>query len=413
MAAPEELRVVFVAPCAMDTTLRFLRATAELPGVRLGIISQDPPERFDGKLAGPAAFARIENALDPNALVGAVTKVGRELGGPAQRLLGVLEQLQEPIAAVRERLSIRGMDEREATNFRDKARMKEVLRAHGLPCARHALVTDLEGALAFARETLPLVAKPPAGAGSRGTARIGSIEELSSYLAASPPSKKEPLLLEEFIQGEEHSFDSISVGGRHVFHSVTRYLQTPLEVMEHPWLQWAVILPRHIEGDEYDAIHQAGPRALDVLGMVTGLTHMEWFRRADGSIAISEVAARPPGAQFTTLLSYAHDFDFYRAWARLQVFEAFEPPKRHFACGAVFLRGRGKGARISRIQGIDELRGELGPVLVEAKLPRPGDPVGEDYTGDGYVILRHPETAVVERGLGLVQKGLRLERGGE
>ena len=27
--------------------------------------------------------------------------------------------------------------------------------------------------------------------------------------------------------------------------------------------------------------------------------------------------ARPPGAQFCTLIGYAHDFDFYAAWARL------------------------------------------------------------------------------------------------
>ena len=60
--------------------------------------------------------------------------------------------------------------------------------------------------------------------------------------------------------------------------------------------------------------------------MFTGLSHMEWFRRGDGSIAISEVGARPPGAQFTTLLSFAHDLDFYRAWAELMVHETFTPP---------------------------------------------------------------------------------------
>ena len=36
--------------------------------------------------------------------------------------------------------------------------------------------------------------------------------------------------------------------------------------------------------------------ALRALGLETGLTHMEWFRRADGSPIVSEVGARPPGA---------------------------------------------------------------------------------------------------------------------
>ena len=70
---------------------------------------------------------------------------------------------------------------------------------------------------------------------------------------------------------------------------------------------------------------------------------MEWFRRADGSVAVSEVGARPPGAQFTTLLSYAHDLDFYRAWPRLMIFNEFDPPPRVYAAGAAYVRGQGRG----------------------------------------------------------------------
>ena len=71
----------------------------------------------------------------------------------------------------------------------------------------------------------------------------------------------------------------------------------------------------------------------------TGLTHMEWCRRRDGSIAISEVAARPPGAQFTTLMSYAHDKDMYQAWVELMVFDRFTVPERKYSAGAAYLRG--------------------------------------------------------------------------
>ena len=62
------------------------------------------------------------------------------------------------------------------------------------------------------------------------------------------------------------------------------------------------------------------------------------------SIAISEVAARPPGAQFTSLLSYAHDVDMYAAWARLEIFGTFAPPERRYAVGAAYLRGQGDGS---------------------------------------------------------------------
>jgi type VI secretion system protein ImpH len=77
-------------------------------------------------------------------------------------------------------------------------------------------------------------------------------------------------------------------------------------------------MPRDIGGREYDGIRAVAAMALRALGLRSGFTHMEWFRRPDGSVAVSEVAARPPGAQITSMLCYVHDFDFYRAWAQAQ-----------------------------------------------------------------------------------------------
>ncbi len=404
-------RIVFVVPYAMPATLRFVRAAAQLPGATLAIVSQEPPGRLPDDVRARVRLHRVvRDPLDPDQLEGAVRSIAEEWGGPADRLIGILEQLQEPLAAVRERLRIRGMGSGEARNFRDKAHMKEVLRAHGLPCARHHLASSRAGALAFARECMPLVVKPPAGAGARNTMRVESIEQLDGYLRAVEPSAADPLLLEEFIQGREHSLDTVTVHGRHVFHSISRYHPSPLEVMQNPWLQWCVVLPREIDGPEFDDIRAAGKKALDALGMHTGLTHMEWFRRGDGSLAISEVAARPPGAQFTSLLSFAHDLDFYRAWAHLMVSEEFDPPARRFAVGAVFLRGQGRG-KVQSVQGVDRARQELGGMIVQAHVPQPGQAQAESYEGEGFVILRHPETRAVEAGLDRLLELIKVELG--
>ena len=86
--------------------------------------------------------------------------------------------------------------------------------------------------------------------------------------------------------------------------------------------------------------------------------------RADGRYAISEVGARPPGAQFVRLISYAHDTDMYRAWARLMIFDEFDPPERPFAAGAAYLRGQGTGrVKAVREWTTPELRADLGPSL--------------------------------------------------
>jgi biotin carboxylase len=326
-----------------------------------------------------------------------------------ERLVGALEQLQVPLAQVREALGIEGMDVRTALNVRDKARMKTVLRDAGVPCARHQLVGRPAEAYAFAEAVgFPLVAKPPAGAGAQATYRLDDANALQGWLQAVPPHPDAPGLLEEFLVGEEHTFDSVTVGGQTIWSSVADYLPPPLEVLRNPWIQWTVVLPRDIGGPEYSGIHEVGPAALRALGVQDALTHMEWFRRPDGSVAVSEVAARPPGAQLTSMIGYAHDIDLYRAWAELVVLGRFEPRERRYAAGTAYLRGQGRG-RVRAVHGGEELQRDLGHLVVEARLPQPGQPVTSGYEGQGFVIVRDPDTEVVRGALRRIVSGIRVE----
>ncbi|MBK8233624.1 MAG: ATP-grasp domain-containing protein [Candidatus Eisenbacteria bacterium] len=403
--------VVFVAPFFAETTLRFVQATADLPGVRLGLVSQDPDSKLPPVLrAKLAAHYQVDDALDAGKLVSAVQHLGTRIG-PATRILGTLEELQVPLAEVRQYLRVDGLSVEAAKNFRDKSRMKTVLAAAGLPCARHRLVATTQEAWDFVQAVgYPIVVKPPAGAGSRNTFRINGAEQLHDVLAMSKFSAEKPALFEEFIVGQEQSFDSVLIHGHPVWCSINHYYPGPLEVLENPWIQWAVLLPREADAPEYEDIRRVAYRSLEVLGMKTGLTHMEWFRRKDGTVAVSEVAARPPGAQFTTLISYAHDFDLYRGWAHLMVYDEFPAPERKYAAGAAYLRGQGEG-KVIAVHGLDKVRQELGDLVVEAKLPKPGQSPTGTYEGEGYVILRHPETKVVQDGLKKLITTIRVELG--
>lgn len=400
---------MFVAPFLLETTLRFIGAAAATPGVRLALVTQEPEERVPAGLRGRlAAIRRVDDGLDAQQLAGAIRALSAHLGG-VDRLIGMLEQLQVPLGQVRDHLGIPGMSEEVARNFRDKARMKDLFTAVGVPCARHGVATNAGEAQHIAAQLgVPLVVKPPAGAGARSTFRVDTTGQLADWLRVDPPSERAPALLEELVSGAEHSFESVSVDGRVAWHSVSQYLPTPLEVLENPWIQWAVLLPRSIEGPEYDAIREAAARGLRALGMVTGFSHMEWFRLQGGRVALSEVAARPPGAQFTSLLSFAHDIDMYAAWARLEIHGEFDPPARRHAVGAVYLRGQGRGV-VQGVHGLEVLQHELGDLVVEARLPRAGQPRSDSYEGEGYVILRDDDTEVVAGALRRVVEVARVE----
>jgi biotin carboxylase len=319
-----------------------------------------------------------------------------------------VEQAQVPVAQVREALGIEGMDVETAHNFRDKGRMKNLLREAGLPCARYEKVTSKNEAFAFADFVgYPLVVKPPDGAASQSTYRAMNAEELEKALNLNPPTPGHEVMLEEFITGDEFSFDTFSLDGKPVFHSLTHYFPNPLEAMREPWIQWQVLLPREIDVPIYADIEQAAFKTLDVLGMKTGMSHLEWFRRNDGSIAISEVAARPPGAQITTLISRANDMDAVAAWARLMIFGEFPAVERKYAVGAAFLRGQGNG-KVAEVLGLDQVQREVGHLVTDVKIPKIGQDKSLSYEGEGYIILRHPETAVVKEALSRVVSTVRV-----
>jgi hypothetical protein len=403
--------VAFVAPYLLDATTRFAEATARLPGVELALITCEPADHVPGPLRGSlAAHWRVDDPLDTGQIARAVAAVSEHVG-PVQRLFGVFEHLQVPLAQVREQFGIPGMGSATARNFRDKAQMKSVLRAAGVPCARYRLADSATAAAGFADEVgYPLVVKPPAGAGAKSTFRLDDAGDLKVWLDAAPPTPGNPALLEEFLSGDEGSYDSVMTDGQVVWDSVSRYLPTPLEVLRNPWIQWAVLMPRDIGGPEYDDIKAIAPTALHALGLRTGLTHMEWFRRPDGTVAVSEVAVRPPGAQITSMLCYAHDFDLYRAWAQLMVDGSFMPPERAWSVGTVFLRGQGTG-HIRGVHGLGELPPEIRALVVESRLPQAGQLSSASYEGDGFVIVRHPDTAVVTDALRRLVTTVRVELG--
>lgn len=397
--------VVFVAPFPLEATMRFARAASGLADVRLlGIFQEVPKERHLF-----ADLVTVANGLDTRQLIEA-GRLLEQRHGKIHRIIGILEPLQVQLGEMRTALGVPGTDAATADLFRDKARMKNELRKHGLPCARHQLLRTFADAERFAAEVgFPMVIKPPAGMGAKATWRLNSMEDLKNAFGALGASPDNPALAEEFMRGQEYSFDTITINGKAMFQTIGRYYPAPLDVIENPWIQWVVILPRVISGPDLADARGVGLRAISAFGLKTGFTHMEWFRRDDGSLAIGEIAARPPGAHFVLANSYAHDTDMYRAWARATIDEAFDGPwERKYSVGVAYLRGMGRG-RVSRVTGVDRANELVGRHVVESRLPVVGAMKADTYEGDGYVIARHEDTEVVKAVMKTIIETIKVE----
>ncbi len=405
--------VVLVAPRFAPNTLRFVAAFADLPGAWLSVISEDPESRLPPALREKiAGHYGVRNSLD----AGEIARAGRAISkgvGPIDRLVGNLEQLQLPLAEARERLGVEGMNVAAATRFRDKDAMKAALRAAGVPVARSALASSADELRRFVREVgFPVVVKPQAGLGSRATFRIASDAQLAAMLGMGfSPSRDKPVQVEEFVQGREHTCETVSLHGRPVWRSGTRYFPGPLEVLENPWIQYCVMLPREADDPTYTNFHPINGAALSALGMGTGLSHMEWFLREDGSMVVSEVGARPPGVHIMPLMGLAHETDMIAAWAELMTFDRFEPKARRFAAGAAFFRCQGRGDRVREVRGIERVREELGAAIVELVAPRVGQARAPGYEGEGYAIVKGETTEGVQRALSRLVSEVRVDAG--
>jgi len=389
--------VVFIAPRFLETTNRFLSAFAALDGITLSVVSEDPESAIPAAVrARIAGHYGVKNCLDGEQLTTAVRALGHGVG-KVDRLNGVLEQLQIPMATVRDALDIEGIRGVVAQNFRDKDRMKDVLRAAGVPVAKSGLVTSLAGLRTFIDQVgYPIIVKPQAGLGTRDTFRITSKEDLEALEQKGfAPSADAPLQAEEFVVAREHTCETVTIRGKTVWRSGSRYFPTPLEVLEKPWVQYCVLLPKEDnlpEFEKFAAINEAalaalfGPDASNAAG--TALSHMEWFLREDGSALVNEVGARPPGVMLMPLMSLAHDTNMISDWARLMALEEFTPKKRTHAAGACFFRGQGEGRHVTQVTGIEDAVIKVGDALVELRSPKVGMPRATGYEGEGWALVR-------------------------
>lgn len=382
--------VAFVAPRFLENTNRYVRAFAALEGVQLSVISMDAQEASPIPLAG---HYRVGDCLDGAQLTAACKAITKGIG-KIDRLCGVLEQLQMPLAEARDACDIDGLRVETARNFRDKDRMKARLREANVPVAKSVLAHSIDEVKRFVGEVgLPVIVKPQAGLGARATHRVETPEDLAALVFDGP------LQVEEFVRAREHTCETVTVKGEPVWRSGTRYFPSPLEVLETPWVQYCVLLPREQDSAPWSDFHATNAAALSALfgsaaktAAGTAITHMEWFLREDGRALVNEVGARPPGVQIMPLMSLAHDTDLIADWARLMSLDQWTPKARVRAAGSAFFRGQGDGERITSVTGIEKAVEACGAALVEMRTPKVGQPRSPSYEGEGWAIVKSDTT---------------------
>jgi biotin carboxylase len=387
------MKVVFLAPSYPPEMQQYTRGLAEVGATVYGVGDQ-PVGSLPASLKQHLSdYLQVPRLLDEDDVVARVHAWMR--GREVDRVLANWEVMVMTAARLREKFGVPGMSVDAVRGFRDKQLMKDRVAAAGLRVPRAVRVRSAtnahEGAALLG---YPLVLKPISGAGSADTYEVRSDRELDATLARM--HHVEEASLEEFIEGDEFTFDTVCIDGKPAFANVAQYLPKPLIARTNEWISPVIVTVRDLAQPALAAGVALGQKVLGALGMGDGFTHMEWFKKPSGEVVFGEIGCRPGGAHLVDQMNYTCDIDLFREWARAVCWKSFEAPtRRKYNVAIIFKRAKGQG-RISRITGLHEFLRDHGEHVVEQRLLPVGTPRRNwkhTLVSDGYIMLRHPDWA--------------------
>ena len=392
------MHVILIAPHFPSNQRQFARALREA-GAWVTGIGEAPLHMLDSELRSwLGGYEQVSNVCDEDQMVAAVRRIQRR--GWVDRLEATVEAHILSAARVRELTGIPGTSVRTSILCRDKPIMKDFLRENGIATAASTAVDSGEEALSFAhRGGYPRIVKPRAGAGAQGTSRVDNDGQLQAATKEFGLGRGGSAAIEEFIEGHEGFYDTLTIGGQVHIEFITHYYPNVLEAMRERDVAPYFITTNRVDSPGYNELKNMGRRVISALGIGTSATHMEWFYGPKG-LKFSEIGARPPGVGTWDLYCAANGFDLYKQWAMaVAQGRLTERPSRQFAASMVALRPDRDGTIVG-YTGVEEVRRELGPAIIDLHLPHPGtrtQPVDAGYMANAWIRLRHPDYDTLRR----------------
>lgn len=387
------MNVLMISPGFPIEQPLFTRGLARQGARVIGLGDQAPEQMPETARQALADYLRIGSFSDEAAIVDQVVRYARRV--PIHKVESTWEPTMYLAARIREAIGVPGMTVAETVPYRDKEVMKQLLDRAGIRTPRHGSATTKAGVREAAeRIGFPVCVKPIAGAGSADTYRVNNAAELEQVLGALGHIAE--VSVEEFIEGDDYTFDTICVDGEIKFFNICVYRPRALESRSHQWISPQTIAIRDVDHPMLAGGREMGVAVLKALGFQTGFTHMEWYRKADGEAVFGEIGARPAGSHTVDIMNYANDIDLYDGWGEAVVHGRFsQPVERKYNAITIFKRAQGEG-RIRQIEGLEGLLADFGPAFACIDLLPVGAPRRnwlQTLRSDGMVVVRHPDFA--------------------
>jgi D-alanine-D-alanine ligase-like ATP-grasp enzyme len=283
---------------------------------------------------------------------------------------------------------------------RDKTLMKEVWSAAGVRTPQGAFYASAKALKEDAVNLrFPVIVKPSLGYASCGVKKVGDAAELQDqlrkiFLINSTVVAKEKLqnvgfLVEEYVDGDEFSVDTLWMDGEPVCNGILSKGNA-----QGPYYPDRVYYQDpHMSEEQRQKILDLSHAAVKAIGIVHGATHTEIRFKGDEPYVLETTSRPGAGGIFYELFEQAHGIDFHkihyllfvsrdREELRAQIGDALPSKATDVAWFWYNMPHEGSGI-IKEIHGLDELRArpEIRKVMCYKK---PGGMLYQDDLNSDY-----------------------------
>jgi hypothetical protein len=234
----------------------------------------------------------------------------------------------ETAASLREHLRLPGMGDSTARYFRDKLAMRTKAKECGIPVPPFVRVLNHDELRDFmGRVPPPWMLKPRSEASAAGIVKVQEPEQLWRTLDELG-DRQSHFLLEKYLPGDVYHVDSLVQDRQALFSEVHRCGTPPFDVVQGGGIYTSRTVPR--DSPEDAGLRALNARVLAELGLVEGVSHVEFIRSPDGSLYMLETSARVGGAHTADMVEAATGLNLWEQWADLELDGAAYrlPPRR-------------------------------------------------------------------------------------
>ena len=317
------------------------------------------------------------------------------------------------VAAVNEKLGLKGITRESAELACDKLAMKHRFVERGVPVPWFSAVETPQALQRIVVERgRNLVIKPADSRGGRGVQRIAKVTDLDkAFQFACSHSPTQRVMVEQYLEGPQVSTESIVVDGRCYTPGFSDRNYEYLETYAPYFIENGGDLPSHLPATVQEKVKEVVGRAAAALGVVNGTVKGDIVVH-QGEVYVIELAARLSGGFFCTReIPLNTGVDFVGNAIRVALGEPVEDLEPKYQKHIIQRYAFPKAGRVVAIHGAEAAERIPGviEVNVTARLDDVIPPAGDKRPSAAMVLATGPSREVALKAANDALACLRIE----